>query len=275
MAEKKPLNIDEIHAGTLEIIKKLSNICKGLNINYYVGWGSLIGAIRHKGFVPWDDDFDVIMLRPDYDKFVKYCEEHEEELYPFKILNRQVCKEYPYVISRFEDMRYKAVYDNLIEYDSGMFIDIYPFDGAGRDEVKIRKKIEKKKRILAKFVGWSINNKFVKPQSQNPLTVIFKYIGFKISHLLGKDFFLDRFEKLKGNYSLEDSTLVGCLCWDYYLYVFDKRLFEDSLTVPFENITVKIPVGYDEFLKIAYGDYMTLPPENERKASHGYTIYKR
>ncbi len=275
MDVRKPLTINEVHTGTLEIIKKMSNICEMLHINYYVAWGSLIGAIRHKGFIPWDDDFDVIMLRPDYDKFVQYCKDNAESLYPFKILNREVCKNYPYTISRLEDMRYKAVYDNIVEYDSGMFVDIYPFDGAGIDESAARKKLERKRNILAKFVGWSIRNNYTKPKKQNGVVAAFKYAGFKVAHLIGKDFFLDQYEKLAKSYSFEKSTLVGCLCWDSGLYVFDKALFEKSLTVPFENIMVKIPVGYDEFLKKTYGDYMKLPPEKDRVATHEYTLYRR
>ena len=275
METKELLNIDEVHAGTLKIVEKLSSICDMLHIDYYVAWGSLIGTIRHKGFIPWDDDFDVIMLRPDYDKFINYCMDNEKELYPFKILNRKVCKDYPYTISRFEDMRYKAVYDNIVKYDSGMFVDIYPFDGAGTDENAARKKLERKRNLLAKCVGWAIRDKYTKPEGQNIAVAILKYVGFKITHLFGKDFFLNQYEKLKNTYSYEESTLVGCLCWGGGLYVFDKSLFEKSLTVPFENITVKIPVGYDEILKKTYGDYMELPQEKDRVATHEYSLYKR
>ena len=275
METKEPLNIDEVHAGTLKIVEKLSSICDMLHIDYFVAYGSLIGAIRHKGFIPWDDDFDVIMLRPDYDKFVNYCYKHEKELYPFKILNREVSKKYPYTISRFEDMRYKAVYDNIVDYDSGMFVDVYPYDGAGTDEIAARKKIGWKKDILAKCVGWAIRNEYTRPENQSAIVAVLKYIGFKVVHLIGKDFFLNQYEKLSNTYSFEDSTLVGCLCWGGGLYVLDKKLFEKSITVPFENIMVKIPAQYDEILKRSYVDYMKLPPKEERVATHEYTLYKR
>ena len=275
MEEKEAIDIDEIHKGTREIIKKLSEICDMLGVEYYVTWGSLIGAVRHKGFIPWDDDFDVIMMRPDYDKFLDYCEKNEKALYPFKIFNRDVCPEYPYTISRFEDMRYKAVYDNIIEYDSGMFIDIYPFDGAGTDEEQTRKKLERKRNLLAKFVAWSIRKEYTKSESNNFIFNIAKYIAFSISHLIGKDYFLDQYEKLKDTYSFEDSTLVGCLCWGKGIYVFDKSLFEKSILVPFEDIMVKIPIGYEAILRQTYGDYMELPEEEERVATHEYMLYKR
>ena len=172
-------------------------------------------------------------------------------------------------------MRYKAVYDNIVDYDSGMFVDVYPYDGAGTDGIAARKKIGWKKDILAKCVGWAIRNEYTRPENQSTIVAVLKYIGFKVVHLIGKDFFLNQYEKLSNIYSFEDSTLVGCLCWGGGLYVLDKKLFEKSITVPFENIMVKIPAQYDEILKRSYGDYMTLPPKEERVATHEYTLYKR
>ena len=88
----KELNIDQIHQITLEIVKKLIEICDEINVNYYVAYGSLIGTVRHKGFIPWDDDFDVVMFRDDYEKFCKYCIIHQNEIKPYKLLNRETEK---------------------------------------------------------------------------------------------------------------------------------------------------------------------------------------
>ena len=76
------LNIEQIHKVTLDIVKRMSNICEKIGVNYYVAYGSLIGAVRHKGFIPWDDDFDVVMLRDDYEKFCDYCIHHQDEMKP-------------------------------------------------------------------------------------------------------------------------------------------------------------------------------------------------
>lgn len=85
----KELSIQEIHEGTLGILKKIIDICDKVGVNYYLAYGSLIGAVRHGGFIPWDDDLDIVMLRPDYEVFCQYCMKHEQELYPFKLINRQ------------------------------------------------------------------------------------------------------------------------------------------------------------------------------------------
>ena len=85
----KELSIEEIHEGTLGILKKIIEICDEINVNYFLAYGSLIGAVRHGGFIPWDDDLDIVMLRPDYEIFNQYCLKHERELYPFKLINRK------------------------------------------------------------------------------------------------------------------------------------------------------------------------------------------
>ena len=95
------------------------------------------------------------MLRPDYEVFCHYCMKHERELYPFKLINRQSEKKYPYNIARFNDLRYKAVYENVQEYDSGMFIDVYPLDGAGHMTESEVRSLDKKRDYLMKMILWS------------------------------------------------------------------------------------------------------------------------
>ena len=103
-------------------------------------------------------------------------------------------------------MRYNAVYDNIVDYDSGMFVDVYPYDGAGTDEIAARKKIGWKKDILAKCVGWAIRNEYTRPENQSTIVAVLKYIGFKVVHLIGKDFFLNLYEKLSNTYSFDECT---------------------------------------------------------------------
>ena len=269
---KKELGIDEIHKGTLVILKKIIDICDELGINYYMAYGSLIGAIRHHGFIPWDDDCDIIMIRKDYERFINYCKVNADKLYPFKLLNRGTCKGYPYNISRFNDMRYKAEYDEIPDYDSGMFIDIYPFDGAGNDCKKTKKKIALKKRILFRLVGWAIKSN---RESTTKIKRVLRKVIIPIVKLIGADWFLNKMENLGKIYDYEDSQYISCLVWDGKLVLQDKDDFKEYIMVDFENLSVKVPKGYDRVLKNSYGDYMELPPKNERTASHGYRLYIR
>ena len=152
---REELNIEQIHQVTLDIVKKLIEICDEIHVNYYVAYGSLIGVVRHKGFIPWDDDFDVVMLRNDYEKFCDYCTKHQKEMSPYKLLTRESEEKYPYNIARLNNMDYQAVYDNVQGYDSGIFIDIYPIDGAGTNAEQVMKRVKKKKSNLFICYLWS------------------------------------------------------------------------------------------------------------------------
>ena len=144
----RELSLEEVHKETLNVLKKIDEICEHNDIKYSIMYGTLIGYMRHNGFIPWDDDMDVCMLRPEYDKFVAYCNEHEEELYPFKLMSKYTADDYPFNLQRFCDTRFKMVKtDGLSDAGMGLFIDIYPLDALGNVKNGAKKQIEKKIRI--------------------------------------------------------------------------------------------------------------------------------
>lgn len=140
---KRKLTFREAQLGAYEVLKFIDKICKKHNLVYFLMYGSLIGAIRDKGIIPWDDDIDVMMPRPDYDKLIKYCGEHEKELYPFKLFENSLIPEYPHPIARMSDMRYKIEFNNEKDYGIGLFVDIYPLDGIGNNFKQARLHIKK------------------------------------------------------------------------------------------------------------------------------------
>ena len=127
------LSLAEIQNKSLEVLIKFDELCAQNDFKYWLTYGTLIGAIRHDGFIPWDDDIDVMMPRDDFNRFIKFAIEHEEDLYPFKIHNRANTKNYWYGIPRFSNMKYKYIVEDNYEkpFDIGVFIDIYPLDNYG------------------------------------------------------------------------------------------------------------------------------------------------
>ena len=272
---KEELNIEQIHKATLEIVEKLIEICDKINVNYYVAYGSLIGVVRHKGFIPWDDDFDVVMLRDDYEKFCDYCIKNENKLKPFKLLSRKCEKKYPYNIARLNNMNYKAVYDNVQGYESGIFIDIYPLDGAGSDVDKVLKKVEKKKSNLFRITLWSIDDHYTKSTYNKWYRSIIKYFVRGYSKVRGAKHFLDKMENFKNLYDINNSRYIAVMTWDSGLTLYEKSWFDKYIYMDFENLKVKVPIGYDDFLRCHYGDYMKFPPKEEQVPHHEYKVYQR
>lgn len=272
---KQEITTKEIHESTVDILKKIIKICDDLDIEYFLAYGTLIGAIRHKGFIPWDDDCDITMLRPDFDRFVEYCLQNEGELYPFKLLCRENTKNYPYNIPRFNDMRYEAVYENTQNYESGMFVDVYPLDGIDITKKRLISQIDTNRNYLKKMIIWATDDHFEISKHNKLYRTIIKFLARGYAKLRGADYFLNKLEAYRKMFDYEKCDFVGDMVWDFRTIPLRKEWFSSSVIVPFENIYVKIPVGYDEFLKVYYGDYMKLPPMEERVPSHRYKLYRR
>ncbi len=262
------LSLSEIQQGSFEVLLKFKEICEKNNLEYFLAYGTLIGAVRHKGFIPWDDDIDVWMPRPDYDRFVQYCIDHSDEMGCFTLKHYKTCKEYIYPIARLVDTRYRIEYTNAKDYGLGLFIDIYPLDGVNPDDVK---NIKRLKRLVRKI---SILGAGRYIPSRNKLRDIFKRIYYCFNRHKNLNKLIAKTDAVGQKYGYEQSGVVGCAVWEP-LEKFNKEYFNSSLETAFNGINFKIPVGYDNLLKSLYGDYMKLPPENERIAHHYYSAYRK
>ena len=131
MRELKDDEFKKIELGALE---KLDSICTKNGFCYYLAFGTLLGAIRHQGFIPWDDDVDVWMPRKDYDQFVKYCKRHQESISPYRINHFSNNKNYCMSMARFYDSRTLVVEEHVRPCNLGVFIDVYPLDGCGNSK---------------------------------------------------------------------------------------------------------------------------------------------
>lgn len=127
----KELSLREVQLGELEILKRLDSICREQGLKYFLYAGTMIGAVRHKAFIPWDDDIDVAMPRRDYDRLMAWWDEHGAQEAPLRMMNIHTNPKYIYPISRLCDTRYQVDYEGTREYGLGLFVDIYPFDGCG------------------------------------------------------------------------------------------------------------------------------------------------
>lgn len=267
-----PLSIDEIKKTELNILIEFADFCKKNNLKYYLAYGTLLGAIRHKGFIPWDDDIDVYMPRPDYDKFLKltgfspikanletrlydYCA--HTNIYPFaKIIDTDSIV--------YEKGKSKA---NV----SGIWIDIFPLD-AFPLEVNKAKKLFNKYLTLRKFQDLATTYPFF--ANQNLFKKIYKTVFVApFIRLYDVKKICKKMDLLAQTYSYEDSEAVADLTWGDNIesYVMKDEL-EPSIEVEFENHMFAAPNKWHEYLTRVYGDYMKLPPV-EQRIVHGFTAY--
>lgn len=265
------LTLNEIHKEQASLIEKFDEVCRMAGVNYFAFYGTLIGAIRHKGFIPWDDDVDVCMLADDFKKFLKYCETNADKLLPLKLFDSSNTLDYPFNIPRFCDTRYSMETDGYDDAGMGLFIDIYPLSGIGNSILQAKKYFVKRKRVYAKGYCYAIMDKF-ETNIQAPIKRLVIKNLYRLAKIIGRNYFRKRFNKLGQKYALSNSKYVSVLIWDRSFFVYEKEWFSEFEYAKFEDIKIKIPREYDKILTEIYGDYMKLPPEGQRQPTHSYKL---
>ena len=251
----KRMNLGDIQRVSIEILQEIDNFCQKNSIRYSLGYGGLIGAIRHKGCIPWDDDIDIIMPRPDYEKFIKTYHSPNED---YKVFAPELENCY-YTVSRICEMKETFVRKSAQWNDvqNGVWVDIFPIDGVVDEKMKLWKQCTKcyvacrNKKLISSSQSLKYNVKSIalmlKYGKQDRKKSINKYLAM-IS---------------KCDYDC--SSFVGNYASPYRNKdIHRKALFENYIRVPFENIQVNIIDGYDEYLKSIYGEYLQFPPVEDR-----------
>lgn len=276
---KDDLSLVDIQQASYSVLKRVSKLFEEQGWNWFLTYGTLIGALRHKGIIPWDDDIDIMMPRPDYEKMKKYFKENSDALYPLKLFDKSTVNDYPHMIARISDQNYHLVFDNEKDYDIGAFIDVYPLDGVGND-LDEALKICKKNKKLASLCFLTSRKQFGVDNTSSTFKMLLKFPAYLWARMMGNQHYINKLNKLAQKYSYSDSLYVACASWpvgDKYGHqrdVFEKTLF-DTIKLPFEDGKYPSPNGYDKFLTITYGDYMTPPSEAGKKTHHTYKAYKR
>lgn len=267
----KNIELKEIQQLELEIMKDVHKFCKENNIRYYLAGGTLLGAIRHKGFIPWDDDIDIIMPRPDYERFIK---EYKSKKPYYILTSTHNNSQHLYTFSKIFDNRTIKI-EKEIEYSDGNIggveIDIFPMDGLPKDIKQSNKYFNNQKNIF-KYYSLSVS-KFTK--SKNIFKTIPKYLVVRVCKFIGKEKFIKFINKKAEKYNFNDSEYVGCSVVPYYgnRERVLKSNYINKIEVQFESELFYAPEGYDEYLSNLYGDYMKLPPKEKRVTHHDCEVY--
>lgn len=260
------MSLEDIKKTELAILDYVAGICMDNNLSYFLAYGTLIGAIRHKGFIPWDDDIDIAMPRKDYDMLLNILSSKENQsqyecLIPLK-------DDYFYEYAKVIDTTTSVKEEKTIESRCGVWIDIFPLDGLHKED----KKSQRMLAILNRCRAVSVNSHF--PHKTKGLCVPFEFILWKTCKLIGYKPFLKKSIALSKKYEYEDCDCVGyASSYPVRGKYMKKEWFSEAVDVEFEGLFFRAPAGYHEYLSTVYGNYMELPPEDKR-VSHHMAAYK-
>ena len=276
MNKENSLDMADIQSVSLEILKTIANICEEQGFGYFLAYGTLIGAIRHKGYIPWDDDVDIMMPRPDYDRLLDYLIAHQADLGHLKLFSPKNNPNYPYMLARISDDRYIIDVKNEKDYGMGIFIDIYPLDGLGKTYEEAINKLKRTTKLCS-MIFLATRKSFHMDLTKSKLRKFLKFPAYCVAKFLGKKYLMNKLQSELDKCSYSDSKIVGAAAWCTrpYKNPYNKEWCEELKKNVFEDSSFFIPVHYDEILKTTYGDYMQLPPEKDRIYHHLYKAYKK
>lgn len=243
-----------------KIMCDIDDYCKNNNIRYFLSGGTCLGAVRHKGFIPWDDDGDLMMPRPDYEKFICGFSKAFEGKYIIGSLLTDPCWQRPYC--KICDTGSKVVPKRIKENAMGIFVDIFPIDGLPKGKVLQHIHYEKL-RIFNALRNSSVRNEFNEQERYR----LFKLIASIVTKKVGPRFFAELIDNAAKKFSFYDSDEVGAVLAMHYWdkETIEKQYMERACYLPFENRMLPVPIGYDKYLQNLYGDYMKIPKDAEEK----------
>lgn len=267
----KKIQSHDIQKISLEILKDVHEFCVHNQINYTLFGGTLIGAIRHNGFIPWDDDLDIAMPRPDYERFVQQYKSSKG----YQLFAREKQGDNIYIAyTRVCEMNKTYVAAHTFPwstYTTGIWIDIFPLDGMPSDINKAVIHTQRANRLFwrnyrARSIRAALNRK-------GNLFFSFKKIIWRI--LLPYYSVCDKLIKVCKTYDYNKSSFYSNLSFAGYGFkeYCSKKALKEYTLHKFENETFYVMSGYDFALKAKYGDYMTPPPVERQVGMHGYEYY--
>lgn len=266
----KELTLQEVKEIELEILKTFDTFCKEHNIRYYLAFGTLLGAIRYKKFIPWDDDVDVLVPREDYDKLLKLYQDSDK--YHLFVFEKD--EKYAFPFAKLCNMKTKLIEtfypDNGIEL--GVNIDIFPLDAFDNNLERAKEEVRYINRKGA-CLGYSKTNKI---HTNNPIKYFVWSMIVTYCKIRGSAYFIRKIINKSNNPSQKGSAYVGAKVWCIWgdRCIIPAKAFADTVYVEFEGQMFPAPAGYDTYLTCLYGDYLPEPPKDKQKTHHSFVAYR-
>lgn len=262
----KKIGPEEIREIQMAILDEIVRICKENNLRYYLAYGSLIGAVRHKGYIPWDDDMDIFLVREDYDKLLSILKGKEGDKAEWISLIDDTSADYFYPFSKAVDNRTEVKMDRH-KGSHGIWVDLFPVDGLPKSDFMA--KVFVMFCSFLRVVGLAMDTDF-SSKTLSAWTLFYKRFFNILSCIIGKKRICRFVEWTFHRYSVKDSDKVAILFSGHKLdAIFKKEVLLQQDVYKFENREYTGCANYDLYLTQLYGDYMKLPPE-EKRITHNF-----
>ncbi|OBR63546.1 hypothetical protein A7K91_06215 [Paenibacillus oryzae] len=250
--------LKQLQSIELELLIEFDRICRKHNITYSIDGGTLLGAIRHGGFIPWDDDADVILNRNEYEKLLLVVDQElNTDKFYLQDINRTPGYRWGYAKLRRLNTEFIRLNQEDMPYEQGIFLDIFVCDNVPDHYVS---------RCVCNFHSFIYRKIFYSEVGKHTASGIARLV-YKILNLMPE-------KALKSNYAhyvkfrnRKNTEMVKCLTFPACnrVYGYKRKWYEDTIDMKFENVTLKASRDYDEYLTFLYGDYLKLPPIEKRK----------
>lgn len=271
--EKEKLSINQIRDIQMQIMDYIDDICKKNGIRYSLSYGTLLGAIRHKGYIPWDDDLDIMMTRTEYERFNEVVKAHPDPRY--NLLNQnnnwfpwtKICAANTEVVENTGDNYYFRNY--------GIWVDIFPYDEVPDPSTEEAKRFHKKYTTflrLAKIRALKYDN----VKKRGPVSAVLFVVLRTVMAPLPLTFWGKRIDNLAKKYYMKNTGFCAFSGFDDVVTkTVRTALFDELVLMDFEDRHYSCLTGYDEYLTRLFNDYMTPPPEDKRVFAHSFDAYLR
>lgn len=266
------ISLDTSQKLVFDILKFYKNICDKNGLKYYIAYGTLIGAVRHKGFIPWDDDIDVFMPRKDYIKLVEIMKnlKGRYQLVSFEV-NKKFTAPLPKIIDT--DTILIQQYDLYERVKLGLYIDIFIIDNAGDSYEEASNFYRESYSVYTKWFKSDLKL-FLNDKSKiHSILGFIKRLPYKIK---GISHYLTKFNEVSEINNLKKTDYVaitnsGSSKVDKNIFLASD--FGEGMTLEFEDFLFRAPKNYEKLLSVEYGNYMELPPKNKQVSHHSYKLY--
>ena len=266
---------EKLFAVLIDLLAQFDKVCKENNLTYSIFAGTLLGAVRHKGIIPWDDDVDVVMPRKDYDRLLHLS--HDAFGFPYFLQSPLTDKGFQkgFVRLRNSNTTEISIIDAAFDCNHGAFIDIFPMDAIPDDETVFKKQIKELSRQvkLLHFSGRYNGGVGSLGLGGKKKMMYFCLLPLYKTGILTTEKIFDKYNKIASRYENENTKRLGTICFsfDWERFIYERKDYESGyIDMSFENIVVKAPKNYDAILTKSYKDYMT---PVKAPSCHGETIF--